>query len=147
MAISTTKYQKWLLGIFNGTANETIDFDTDTTKVSLHTVTYVPSATADDFWNDTTNEVTGTNYTTKGQAIGSPTVVNSSGTVTFDGNDLTWSASGSGFSNAQIGVFFKDTGTSSTSPVVFWIDFGASVGNTVADLVVVWSGSGIITWA
>lgn len=147
MAITTSKYYKWLTGMMNGTANENIDFDTDTMKVSLHTVTYAPTQATDDFWNDTTNEVTGTNYVTKGATITTPTITGGA-TTTFDGDDVTWAFNAGGFANARIGVVYKDgAGADSTDPLVFWIDFGASVGNTVADLVIVWSGSGIITWA
>lgn len=145
MAITVNKYYKFLENQMN--ANSVIDFNTDTTKVSLHTVTYVPAQTTDDFWNDTTNEVTGTGYTTKGATIGTPTITGGA-TTTFDGDDITWSQNAAGFANARIGVLYKDgPGADTTDPLVSWIDFGASVGNTIADLVLVWNASGIITWA
>jgi hypothetical protein len=146
MAITVSKYYKFLEGQMSGIANAVIDFNTDTMKVSMHTVAYVPTQATDDFWDNTTNEVTGTNYTTKGATIGSPTITGGA-TTTFDGADVTWSQNASGFSNGRIGVLYKDgAGADSTDPLVSWIDFGASVGNTVADLVLVWNASGIITW-
>ena len=147
MAITVSKYYKFLEGQIAGTANAVIDFDTDTIKVSLHTVTYTPTQATDDFWDNTSNEVSGTNYTTKGAALASKTITGGA-TTTFDAADVTWSQNASGFSNARIGVLYKDgAGADSTDPLVSWIDFGASVGNTVADLVLVWNASGIITWA
>lgn len=147
MAITVTKYDNFLYGQMNGTSNAVIDFDTDTIKVALATNSYTPAATTHDFFDDITNEVTGTNYTAGGATLGSKTVALSSGTVTFDAADVTWTASGSGFSTARYAIIYKSTGTASTSRLICYVNFGADVGNTVADLVLVWNASGIITWA
>jgi hypothetical protein len=50
------------------------DWDTDTIKVALTTSTYVPDIDVHDFFNDVTNEVTGTGYTAGGATLATPTL-------------------------------------------------------------------------
>jgi len=142
-----TKYNLFLKGMFNGDTNAVIDFDTDTIKVALATSAYTPSATTHDFFNDITNEVTGTNYTAGGAEITSKTLTESSGTVTFDGADVTWSQSGSGFSNARYAIIYKSTGTSSTSRLIGYIDMTSDKGNVAGDFTISWAGTGVFTVA
>lgn len=139
------KYNLFLKNQNDGSA--VIDFNTDTIKVAVASSTYTPSPTTHDFFNDVTNEVTGTGYTAGGAAIGSKTLTESSGTVTFDGADVTWSADASGFSNGRYGIIQKDTGTASTSPLFGYMDFLADKGNLGGDLTIQWNASGIATWA
>ena len=47
-----------------------IAWASDTIKVALTTVTYSPAQDTDDFFNDVTNEVTGTGYTAGGATLG-----------------------------------------------------------------------------
>jgi hypothetical protein len=47
------------------------DFLTGTWQYSLHTATYTPDYDVHDFFNDITNEVTGTNYVAIGVTLGS----------------------------------------------------------------------------
>ncbi len=147
MAITVTKYHNFLLGQMSGVANGVVDFDTDTIKVALATNSYTPDAAAHDFFNDVTNEVTGSNYTAGGATLSGVSVALGSGTVTFDAADVTWATHASGFSTARYAIVYKSTGTASTSRLIFYVNFGADVGNTVADLVLVWNASGLITWA
>jgi hypothetical protein len=141
-----TKFHKFLENSFNGTA--VIDFNTDTLKVMLVTSSYTPSQSTHDFINDAnTNEVTGTNYTAGGATIASPTVTLNAGVVTVDGGDVTWTQSGTGFSNARYAIIYKDTTVAATSPVVGYIDFTSDKGNVNGDLTVQWNASGIFTVA
>ena len=68
------------------------DFLTGAFNCLLHTATYTPNNDTDDFWNDATNEVTGTNYTTKGVVLGSKTSVYDTATDEwrFDAADAVW---------------------------------------------------------
>jgi hypothetical protein len=151
------KYNKFLLTQMNGgqdttgtsTAGATrvVDFDTDTIKVMLTTSTYVPSATGHAAKNSVTNEVTGTGYTAGGATLGTPTVVDSSGTITFDAADTTWTQNAGGFANARYAVIYKDTGTAATSTLIGWVDFVSDKGNVAGDLTLQWNASGIVTWA
>lgn len=150
MAITGHKYHKFLLGQLTGVANGVIDFDTDTIKLALVTASYTPDAANHDFFDDVSaNEVSGTNYSAGGITLANVSVaVDGSGVVTFDNTiDLTISQSASGFSNARYGIIYKSTGTGSTSRLIAYIDFGANIGNSVADLVIQFNASGIITWS
>lgn len=139
------KYQSWQVNTLDGTA--VIDWDTDTIKVALATSTYTPSASTHDFFNDITNEVTGTGYTAGGATVGSIAVTESSGTATVDGADVTWSQDGSGFTDARYAILYKDTATASTSPLVGYIDLTTDRNNVDGDFTIEWSASGIFTQA
>lgn len=142
---SVAKFNSFLKNQFNGTA--VVDFDTDTIKVMLTTSTYVPSASTHDFKDDVTNEVTGTNYTAGGTAVGTKTLTESAGVVTFDGADITWTQSATGFANARYAVIYKDTGVAATSPLIGFIDFTADKGNTSGDLTLQFAATGVFTVA
>ena len=138
-------YPKWKEGQVNGSG--AIDFDDagTTIKIALVTSLYTPD-NAHDFFNDITNEVTGSNYTAGGAAVGSKSITLVTTTVTFDGANVTWTSHASGFSNARRAILYKDTGVSTTSNVIAYSDdFGADKGNTGGDLTLDLS-AGLITW-
>jgi hypothetical protein len=136
-----------LLGQWNGLANGVFDLDTDTIKVSAHTNTYAPNQDTHDFFDDLTNEVTGTNYTAGGATLGSVTVTRATGTVTFDAADVVWTQSGAGFSTARKFVVYKSTGSGPTSRLFSVVTADADVGNVTGDLTIAWNASGIATWS
>lgn len=119
------------------------DFLTGTFNTSLHTATYTPNNDTHDFWDDATNEVTGTNYTTKGVVLGSKTSAYDTGTDEwrFDAADAVWTtATISGIRHA---VVFEDTGgASSADPLVSFYDLGAQ-SVTAANFTVQWDSTGI----
>lgn len=125
-------------------ANKEIDWDTDTIKVALTTSTYTPSQDTHDYFNDITNEVTGTGYTAGGATLASKTVTYTSGTNTqaFDAADVTWSAS---TITARYAIIYDSTGTSSTSALIGYVDFGADVISSGGDFTIQWNASGIFT--
>ena len=123
------------------TLDNSVDFDDNTTttvKVALVTSTYVPDTALHQFFSDVSaNEVSGTNYTAGGNEAATKTVTVASGTVTVDAADpATWAQSATGFSNARYAILYKDTGTTTTSPLIAYHDFGSDVGNTTGDLTV-----------
>lgn len=117
-----------------------VDWDdnaTTTVKMALLTSAYTPAVDTHDFWDDVSaNEVSGTNYTAGGNAVGNKTAsAPSSGVVTVDADDpATWAESGTGFSNARYAILYKDTGTPATSVLVAYYDLGSDQGNTTGDL-------------
>ena len=125
-------------------ANKEIDWDTDTVKVALCTSTYSPNQDTHDYFNDVTNEVSGTGYTAGGATLGSKTVNYTSGTNTqaFDAADTVWSTA---TITARYAIIYVSTGTSSTSPLIGYVDFGADVSSTAGDFTIQWSASGIFT--
>jgi hypothetical protein len=119
------------------------DFLTGVFNCSLHTATYAPNQDTDDFWNDATNEVTGTNYTTKGVILGSKTNVYDTAT-----DEIRWDAADAAWTTATIAairyaVVWEDTaGVSTTDPLVSYYDLGAQ-SVTAANFTVQWDATGI----
>ena len=146
LGVTHLMYYSSIKGQWDGTANGVFDLDTDTIKVSAHTNTYAPNQDTHDFFDDVTNEVTGTNYTAGGATLTSPTVTRSTGTVTFDGADIVWTQSASGFSTGRKFVVYKSTGVSTTSRLFSVVTADADVGNVTGDLTIAWNASGIATW-
>lgn len=138
-----TRYHLTNLKQWNGAA---IDFDTDTLKAALLTVTYVPNAATDEFWaNINANEVSGNGYTAGGEALASKSVVvDGGGDVTFDAADVTWIQGAVGFTNARILVLYKDTGVAATSPLIGFHDYGSSQENDNNTFINVWGANGIL---
>lgn len=104
-----------------------------------------------DFYDDltpATYEVTGSNYTAKGNACATPLWTGpSAGVLTFDAGDpAAWLQHVTGFTLGRRAILFYDTGTNSTSTLVaFSDDFGADVSNVAADFSVTINASGIYT--
>lgn len=139
-----SSYENWWVKTL---IDKVVDLNDGNFKVALVTSSYTPDAANHDYFNDITNEVSGTNYTAGGAAPGTPTVSKSGGTTTFDAADVTWSQSGAGFSTARYAILYYRTGTASTSPLMGYIDFGGNKGNTTGDLTIQWGASGIFTIA
>jgi len=123
-------------------ANKEIDLDTNTIKVALCTSTYTPNQNTHDYFDDITNEVSGTGYTAGGATLGTKTVNTSSKTFTFDAADTVWSSS---TITARYAIVYCSTGTASTSALIGYIDFGADVSSTAANFTITWNASGIFT--
>lgn len=128
-----------------------IDLTAVTVKCALVTNTEVPDQNLDDFWNDASaNEVSGTNYTAGGNAVGTVTVtMDGAGVVTIDGDDpATWLQNASGFSNARRAILYRDTGVASTSELIAFSDaFAADKGNVDGDFSITLDAAGIFTAA
>ena len=128
VAYDSAKNRQW-----NGNA---LDFDTGSTlKVALVTSSYTPDQTNHDFWNDASaNEVSGTNYTAGGIALGTKVVSTTGHVTTFTAASITWTQSGAGFVTARYAILYNDTGTSSTSALVAFADLTVNRGNVTGDL-------------
>ena len=124
-----------------------IAHDSDTIKIALIDSTLAPAAATHDFWDDlNTNEVTGTNYTAGGNAVASKTITTAANVTTFDAADpAAWAQSASGFADARYAIMYKDSGVASTSPLMFYHDFGSDQGNVAGELAIVLATAGIAT--
>jgi hypothetical protein len=119
------------------------DWLTGTIKTSLHTATYTPNQDTDDFWNDATNEVSGTNYTSGGVTLGSKTSVYDTGTdeIRLDAADAVWTTAT--IASIRYAVVYEDTaGASTTDPVMSYYDLGAQ-SVTAANFTVQWDATGV----
>jgi hypothetical protein len=113
-------YGNHFAGQYGTTAARRIDWAGDTLKCSLHTVSYVPDQDAHDFWNDATNEVTGTGYTAGGVTLAGKSVSYdaTSNELRLDFDDLVWGP-GATISGIRVAVLYKVTGgASSTDPLI-----------------------------
>ena len=123
----------------------THDLNTHTFKIALFTSIYTTSTTT----YSTTNELaTANGYTQGGITLANVSLGESGGTVTFDADDVVWTASG-GDITARYAVIYNDTDASKT--IVGWsllddtpADVVASDSNT---LTIEFNASGILTLA
>lgn len=126
-------------------AQKRIDIDTDTLKFALATSAYTPNLATHDFFNDVTNEVTGTGYTAGGVALSSVTwtytAANSWGVSRANstaytlgqvvrpatGNGLLYMAVVAGTSGASIPTYPTVIGQTVTDGGVTWVAIGRAV--------------------
>jgi hypothetical protein len=123
--------------------NKEVDWDTDTIKVALTTSSYTPNQDTHDYFNDVTNEVSGTGYTAGGNTLASKTNTYDSGTnvITLDAADTTWSSS---TITARYAVVYASTGTASTSPLIGYVDFGSDQSSSSGNFTITWDATGIV---
>ena len=117
----------------------------DNVKVALVTSGYTPNVDTHEFFDDITNELSGTGYTAGGEAIGTQTVTqdNTDNEGVFDGVDVTWTGITAGTAAGM--VIYEDTGTPATSRLIAFQDSGGfPVTTTGADLTVQWAVEGIL---
>ena len=117
--------------------------DGDTIKVALVTSSYTPDVDAHDFFDDITNEVTGTGYTAGGATLSGVTVSqdNTDNEGMLDATDTSWATS---TITARGAVIYKSTGVASTSPLIAYIDFGSNYSSTAGTFLITWAAEGII---
>jgi len=135
MAVTAHFYGVPIKNQYNGSA--VVDWDSDTIKCALATSSYSPDIDTHDFFNDVTNEISGTGYTAGGVTLTTPTVTydTASNEIRLDADDAQWSSASF---TCRYAIVYKSTGTGSTSPLICYVDFGAD--ETVA------SGLFVITW-
>lgn len=119
-----------------------IDFVTDDVKVALTTSSYTVDIDTHDFFNDITNEVSGTGYTAGGQSLATKSVTqdNTNDRGVFDAADVTWASS---TITARYGILYYNTGTASTSPLICQYDFGSDQSSSNGNFTIQWNASGV----
>lgn len=139
MAVTAKLYLNAMKHFFNGS----IDLTNDTIKVALTTSTYTPNQDAHDYFDDVTNEVSGTGYTAGGATLGTKSISldTANNYVKFDAADTTWSSS---TITARYAVIYRSTGTASTSELIGYIDFGEDKSSSNGDFTITWDTNGII---
>lgn len=106
-----------------------IDFDTDTFKILLVTSSYTPNKDTDTKRSDVTNEVTGTGYTSGGDATAvTVTKDTANDRLDIDFGNVSWSSS---TITARAGVIYKARGGLATADeLVAYLDFGSDITST-----------------
>lgn len=126
-------YAKWKEQLLQFTANNNLS--AGTVKVALVDTGVYTYNSADQFYSAVSSAVVGTP-----QTIGSKTFANG----VFDGADVTFTAVTG--NSVEALVIYVDTGTSSTSPLVAYIDTsvtGLPVTPNGGDITITWNASGI----
>ncbi len=121
--------------------NNEIDFDSNTVKVMLCTSSYTPNQGTHAYKSSITNEVTATGYTAGGATLGSKAVTVSGTKVKIDADDIVWSSSSI---SARYAVFYVDTGTAATSPLIAYWDFEGTITSTNNNFSLTLNAAGII---
>jgi hypothetical protein len=124
--------------------NKEVDFDTDTIKVALLSSSYTPDQDAHDYLNDvSTYEVSGTGYTAGGNTLASKTATydSANNVIVLDAADTTWASS---TITARYAVIYDATGTSSTSALIGYVDFGSDQSSTNGNFTITWDSTGIV---
>lgn len=143
LGVTANWYGRALEGQWSSTAARRVDYLTDTIKGSLHTVTYAFDQDAHDFYDDVTNEVTGTNYTAGGVTLTGKTLTYDTGTneLRFDADDLVWA--NATISGIRQVVYRKDTGASATSPLLWRVNFDGDQSVSAATFTVQHAATGV----
>lgn len=122
-----------------GDNDKAIDLTADTIKWQTTSDSVTPDYTAWDEEADLTNEVTGTGYTTGGEALSTPTWTTSTGFQTFDAVDVSLSTT---TLTSVEGMFTLDD-TIAGDPLLHGVDFGAPYSTVAGTFAITHNASGI----
>ena len=113
----------WYGSAFAKAFNKEIDWNDGNTKFAFSSSSYTPDNDAHDYFNDVTNEVTGTNWSAGGVTLSncSISIDTSNNRVRFFADDIAQATvTATGF---RVGVIYSNTGTAATSPLIGYITF------------------------
>lgn len=132
--------------MLNATSLPTSGLESETAvKALLVNDSYTPNFDTHDFRDDITNEIAnGGGYTTGGVTLTSTEITLSSGVLTWDAADPSWSSSTIASAMALVSYFARG-GASSADELVLLSDFVTAVSTTNGTLLVQISASGLAT--
>lgn len=144
MAVTAFWYGLALRDQWGATAADRIDWVTDTIKTALTTSSYTPAQDTHDYFNDVTNEITGTGYTAGGVTLGSKTLTYDTATneTRLDAADASWTTASF---TARLAVTYKDSaGASSTDHLMGYVDFGGDETVSSGTFTITWDATGVL---
>lgn len=121
-----------------------VDLSLTTNKWAMFTNSITPNFTTDTAYGSApynANEVSGTGYTAGGAAVASPTLTGSSGVMTYDQADTSWSSST--ITNARCALLYADALAGNN--VVCLVDFGQDYSTSNGLFQITWNASGVFT--
>lgn len=127
--------------MFIDTAGQSLEAETH--KEALVQDGYTPNFDTHDFFDDVTNEVSGTGYTTGGVANTATELTLSAGTMTYDYADTVYSTVT--ITDAMGGVFYFNVGSAATDQLLGLQDFVTAASATAADFTIQHNASGVFT--
>lgn len=121
-----------------------VAWTSDTIKLALATSSYAVNQGTDEFFSTVTNEISGTGYTSGGLTL-------SGKAVSYDSSTREYRFAADNVSVAALtpsaafryGVIYKSTGTSSTSPLLAYINFGADQDPAGLPFAIQWAATGV----
>lgn len=137
---------KWFTNGPKHLVNGDVDWDDNaatTVKCALLDNTVAPDQDADEFFDDLTNEISGTGYTAGGEEITTKAVSvdTASNETRLDGDDVSWSAASF---TARYAIVYMDSGTPSTSPLLGYVDFGGDETVSAGTFSITWDSTGVL---
>jgi hypothetical protein len=123
--------------------NGNIDLDSDTIKCML-TLGYTPNKRTHTKRSDVTGEISGSGYSSGGQALANKTVTqdNVDDESVFDADDVVFNPS---TLSADGAVLYKSRGgASSADELICYIDLGGTINSTNGPFTIPWDAEGII---
>jgi hypothetical protein len=139
MTVSAFWYGQSLLKALN----KEINWASDSIKVALVTSAYTPNQDTHVYWSDVTGEATGTGYTAGGTALTSKTntYTGTTNVIALGAANVTWASS---TITARYAVIYDSTGTSTTSALLGYVDFGADQSSSSGNFTITWDANGIL---
>jgi hypothetical protein len=131
--------------------SESINFETDTFKMSLVVAATTPTAAdaGPAYSGGTTNygganeSTAGGNYTAGGATLANPAFSEAAGVVTFDADDpASWAQDASNPTDARWAVIYDDTTT--PKHAIAFVDLGSTFDMTTGDLTITLASGGIL---
>lgn len=140
--MATSKaYENLALAIFG----KKVDYTNDSIKVALLSSGYTPNQGSHANFSDVSSyEVTGTGYTAGGQALSGKTATldTTNKVLVLDANDVTWA--NSTVTARYAVVYDAQTGVSTTSPLIGYIDLVSDQASNNGNFVIQWDATGIV---
>ena len=120
-------YGEHFLGQYGTTAARRIDFAGDTIKCALTLSAHTPNQDTHNFFDDLTNELSGTGYTAGGVTLAGKGLSydGTSNELRFDFDDPAWGP-GATLSDIKNAHLYKDTGSAATSPLIAYTIFASA---------------------
>lgn len=140
MAVTAFWYGLTLKDQWGATATDQGDYANDDYRTSLHTVTYTPNVDTDDYWNDATNEISGTGYTTQGHDHASLALTYDTGTdeTRFAAEDAQWTTAS--FTVRHAVHYNWETTVTTTAHLHSFVNMGADQVVSSGTFTVEWTG-------
>jgi hypothetical protein len=134
----------WYGKAFLAAFNKEVDWIDDDIRATLHTSGYTPDQDVHDYVNDLSNEITGTGYTAGGVALTGKTLTYTGATnkVALDASDAQWTTAT--LTARHCVVSDRQTGVTSTEPLLGYQNFGADFSSSGGTFLVQWHASGIL---
>jgi len=120
------------------------DFNSWTVYCALLSTLTAAGIAAMDFFDDLTECAAGGVYAAGGASVSAQTISVSATYPIWMAANVTWAAQASSPTNARWAVLYRNSGTTSTSPLIAYLDLGSDRNLVTGDLTIAWNSGGIM---